>query len=82
LFSPLSLQVRVSQLREEMAEGRLRAVSCLKGSLMEELEDQNSLIIDRGGEVAGLRIELEELKVRADHMAGENRSGGGFVLLK
>ena len=66
-------EVRKALLKEEVSEGRLQAVSCLKGSLMEEMDDQNSLILERGGELAGLNIEMEELRARCDHLEKLNR---------
>ena len=51
-------------MKEEISEGKLRAVSCLKGGLVEEMEDQNSLILEQSGTVASLNIQLEEMAIK------------------
>ena len=60
-------------MREEISEGKLRAVSCLKGGLIEEMEDQNSMILEQSGTVASLQIQLEELTIKNQHLEGKNR---------
>ena len=54
-------------------KGKLRAVSCLKGGLIEEMEDQNSMILEQSGTVASLQIQLEELTIKNQHLEGKNR---------
>jgi len=63
---------RKSCVKEEISEGKLRAVSCLKGGLIEELEDQNSMILEQSGTVASLQIQLEELTIKNQHLEGKN----------
>ena len=60
-------------MKEEISEGKLRAVSCLKAGLIEEMEDQNSMILEQSGTVASLQIQLEELTIKNQHLEGKNR---------
>ena len=60
-------------MKEEISEGKLRAVSCLKGGLIEEMEDQASMILEQSGTVASLKIQLEELAIKNQHLEGKNR---------
>ena len=60
-------------MKEEISEGKLRAVSCLKGGLVEEMEDQNSLILEQSGTVASLNIQLEEMAIKNQHLEAKNR---------
>lgn len=60
-------------MKEEISEGKLRAVSCLKGGLIEEMEDQASMILEQSGTVASLQIQLEELSIKNQHLEGKNR---------
>ena len=60
-------------MKEEISEGKLRAVSCLKGGLIKEMEDQNSIILEQSGTVASLQIQLEELTIKNQHLEGKNR---------
>ena len=73
LYTSLHIQRRKSCVREEISEGKLRAVSCLKGGLIEEMEDQNSMILEQSGTVASLQIQLEELTIKNQHLEGKNR---------
>ena len=67
------IQKRKSCVKEEISEGKLRAVSCLKGGLVEEMEDQNSLILEQSGTVASLNIQLEEMAIKNQHLEAKNR---------
>ena len=60
-------------MKEEISEGKLRAVSCLKGNLIEELDDQSSLILEQSGEVAALKILVEEMTIKNQHLEGKYR---------
>ena len=60
-------------MKEEISEGKLRAVSCLKGNLIEELDDQSSLILEQSGEVAALKIMVEELTIKNQHWESNYR---------
>ena len=66
-------QIRASNVNEEISEGKLRAVSCLKGNLIEELDDQSSLILEQSGEVAALKILVEELTIKNQHLESKYR---------
>ena len=66
-------QIRASNVKEEISEGKLRAVSCLKGNLIEELDDQSSLILEQSGEVAALKILVEELTIKNQHLESKYR---------
>ena len=66
-------QIRASNVKEEISEGKLRAVSCLKGNLIEELDDQSSLILEQSGEVAALKIMVEELTIKNQHLESKYR---------
>ena len=66
-------QTRASNVKEEISEGKLRAVSCLKGNLIEELDDQSSLILEQSGEVAALKIMVEELTIKNQHWESNYR---------
>ena len=65
-------------MKEEIAEGKLRAVSCLKGGLIEEMEDQASIILEQSGTVASLQIQLEELTIKNQHLEDKNRFASLF----
>ena len=67
------IQIRASNVKEEISEGKLRAVSCLKGNLIEELDDQSSLILEQSGEVAALKIMVEELTIKNQHWESNYR---------
>ena len=67
------MQVRIGRLQEKLSEERLGAVSCLKGGLMEEIEDQNSLIVSRGSQLIRLEIELDEARLTSEHFRQQNR---------
>ena len=67
------IQIRASNVKEEISEGKLRAVSCLKGNLIEELDDQSSLILEQSGEVAALKILVEELTTKNQHLESKYR---------
>ena len=67
------IQSRASKVKEEISEGKLRAVSCLKGNLIEELDDQSSLILEQSGEVAALKILVEELTIKNQHLESKYR---------
>ena len=67
------IQMRTSNVKEEISEGKLRAVSCLKGNLIEELDDQSSLILEQSGEVAALKILVEELNIKNQHLESKYR---------
>ena len=67
------IQIRASNVKEEISEGKLRAVSCLKGNLIEELDDQSSLILEQSGEVAALKILVEELTIKNQHWESKYR---------
>ena len=67
------IQIRASNVKEEISEGKLRAVSCLKGNLIEELDDQSSLILEQSGEVAALKILVEELTIKNKHLESKYR---------
>ena len=67
------IQIRASNVKEEISEGKLRAVSCLKGNLIEELDDQSSLILEQSGEVAALKILVEELTIKNQHLESKYR---------
>ena len=60
-------------MKEEISEGKLRAVSCLKGNLIEELDDQSSLILEQSGEVAALKILVEEITIKKQHWESKYR---------
>ena len=66
-------QIRASNVKEEISEGKLRAVSCLKGNLIEELDDQSSLILEQSGEVAALKILVEEMTIKNQHLESKYR---------
>ena len=66
-------QIRASNVNEEISEGKLRAVSCLKGNLIEELDDQSSLILEQSGEVAALKILVEEMTIKNQHLETKYR---------
>ena len=66
-------QIRASNVKEEISEGKLRAVSCLKGTLIEELDDQSSLILEQSGEVAALKILVEEMTIKNQHWESKYR---------
>ena len=66
-------QIRASNVKEEISEGKLRAVSCLKGNLIEELDDQSSLILEQSGEVAALKIMVEEMTIKNQHLESKYR---------
>ena len=66
-------QIRASNVKEEISEGKLRAVSCLKGNLIEELDDQSSLILEQSGEVAALKILVEEMTIKNQHWESKYR---------
>ena len=66
-------QIRASNVKEEISEGKLRAVSCLKGNLIEELDDQSSLILEQSGEVAALKILVEEITIKNQHLESKYR---------
>ena len=66
-------QIRASNVKEEISEGKLRAVSCLKGNLIEELDDQSSLILEQSGEVAALKIMVEEMTIKNQHWESKYR---------
>ena len=68
-----AIQIRASNVKEEISEGKLRAVSCLKGNLIEELDDQSSLILEQSGEVAALKILMEELTIKNQHLESKYR---------
>ena len=68
-----AIQIRASNVKEEISEGKLRAVSCLKGNLIEELDDQSSLILEQSGEVAALKILVEELSIKNQHLESKYR---------
>ena len=67
------MQVRIGRLQEKLSDERLGAVSCLKGGLMEEIEDQNSLIVSRGSQLIRLEIELDEARLTSEHFRQQNR---------
>ena len=67
------IQIRASNVKEEISEGKLRAVSCLKGNLIEELDDQSSLILEQSGEVAALKILVEEITIKNQHWESKYR---------
>ena len=67
------IQIRASNVKEEISEGKLRAVSCLKGNLIEELDDQSSLILEQSGEVAALKILVEEMTIKNQHLESKYR---------
>ena len=67
------IQIRASNVKEEISEGKLRAVSCLKGNLIEELDDQSSLILEQSGEVAALKILVEEITIKNQHLESKYR---------
>ena len=73
IFILYLIQKRKSCVKEEISEGKLRAVSCLKGGLVEEMEDQNSLILEQSGTVASLNIQLEEMAIKNQHLEAKNR---------
>ena len=68
-----AIQIRASNVKEEISEGKLRAVSCLKGNLIEELDDQSSLILEQSGEVAALKIMVEEMTIKNQHLESKYR---------
>ena len=68
-----AIQIRASNVKEEISEGKLRAVSCLKGNLIEELDDQSSLILEQSGEVAALKILVEEITIKNQHLESKYR---------
>ena len=68
-----AIQIRASNVKEEISEGKLRAVSCLKGNLIEELDDQSSLILEQSGEVAALKILVEEMTIKNQHWESNYR---------
>ena len=68
-----AIQIRASNVKEEISEGKLRTVSCLKGNLIEELDDQSSLILEQSGEVAALKILVEEMTIKNQHWESKYR---------
>ena len=64
-------QLRKTTLKNDLSEEHLKTVKHLKGSLLEDIDSQNSMILDKTSEVNRLTIELNELKVRYRNL--ENR---------
>ena len=63
--------LRKTTLKNDLSEEHLKTVKHLKGSLLEDIDSQNSMILDKTSEVNRLTIELNELKVRYRNL--ENR---------
>ena len=52
------------KLQSEISEGKLKTVSCLKGTLIDGIDEQNSILLDKMNNVNHLEIELSEMKTR------------------
>ena len=60
--------LKQSNLNRELAEGNLKTVKSLKGNLMEDIDNQNSMILDKINENNQLKLELNDLKIKYEHL--------------
>ena len=56
--------IRQSSLKMEIESGKFQTIKCIQNNLMDELDTQNSLILDKVNNSNRLTIELSELKER------------------
>ena len=68
-------EVRNSRLEGHLKEERLGAVTRLQDSLLEGRKEQDQVVQQRGVEMAKLRVQVEEMRVRAEHWHHQHRYG-------
>ena len=72
--------LRKKTLKNDLNEEHLKTVKCLKGSLLSDLDSQNSMILDKTAEVNRLTIERDELEIRYKNL--QNRFDKERKILK
>ena len=60
--------MKQSHLKCELTEGQLKTVKCLKGNLMEDIDNQNSMILDKINEVNEIKIKLKEIQIENKYL--------------
>ena len=60
--------LKKNSLKCELSDAHLKTVKSLKGNLLEDIENQNSLILDKINEVNQLKLDLREYDIKYDHL--------------
>ena len=60
--------VKKNSLKCELSDAHLKTVKSLKGNLLEDIENQNSLILDKINEVNQLKLDLKEYDIKYNYL--------------
>ena len=60
--------LKKNSLKCELSDAHLKTVKSLKGNLLEDIENQNSLILDKINEVNQLKLDLREYDIKYNHL--------------
>ena len=60
--------LKKNSLKCELSDAHLKTVKSLKGNLLEDIENQNSLILDKINEVNQLKLDLKEYDIKYNYL--------------